>query len=100
MLGKVRSGSGTDRNRKWDSLGFYPGTLNILLDMRLPPTTADFYRFEFACVKGKLNGIDCYVCADKELTDKRLVFILAEWKLRDLFNLEDGDYVNVEIKRG
>ena len=103
MIGKVKSGSGLDSSRGWEELDLgykaYPGTLNVLLERPLPPLEPEFYHYDFACTRGKINGTECHVCASEYLTRKMRVFIVSPVRLRDFSDLKDGDTVEITVKR-
>lgn len=90
---------------------FFPGTLNIQLDKpyHLPENIIRLEKEEYGgsvsvnIVPCKIFGRNAFILrTDKNNTDsgdhpKTIIEIACDVKLRDKYNLKDGDFVEVEV---
>lgn len=103
---EITSGKGIDRGREWGvlkkTLGYLacPGTLNIKLEERWPDKdeSAAVRVFNFRMLPAKWGNHPCHIGnGGKYLRNKKMFFVIAPIKLRDHYDLKDGDKVEVVI---
>ena len=121
LTGKVVSGIGDfsywieklqDHYLRKTGLRLFPGTLNILLEKEysIPPNALRLEKEEYGgtvsinIVPCRIFGQDAVILrTDKNesgegVHPKTLVEVACETKLRDRFNLKDGDIVQIEFE--
>lgn len=96
-------------------MNFFPGTLNIhLIDRKyyLPKDCIRLEKEEYggmvsvSLIKCSIFGRDAYILRTDSDTGKhgyppeQILEVATDIKLRDKFNLKDGDLVEVEVKAG
>ena len=108
LQGVLVDGAGIDSKRKdWIEATrtineeLYKGTLNIRLmnsvklDDLKPHRGTVFNDFYFR--QGKINGYYVYVCYKYDVEDVATLFIVSEFRLRDVLKLKTKDKVEVEL---
>lgn len=109
LSGEVHSGSGLASNKTfpeveyqiWDLFRtkFYPGTLNINLDYPVTFTNPTPFAEVYRIYPMYLNGFPCYNIRPNHIKyPTRNIEVISPYKLRDMFNLEDRDKVNVSFR--
>ena len=118
LKGKVVTGVGNfsfwieklqDHYRNKTGMGLFPGTLNLQLDepFELPRVRARLEAEEYggqvsvSIVPCKVFGRDAVILrtdkADSEPQSRKVIEIACEVKLRERYQLRDGDVVEVEV---
>jgi CTP-dependent riboflavin kinase len=104
IKGTVKSGSGD--SSQWMPVylpWLFPGTLNVRLEGKKPPlhwiqTIDTHYGNPCKIAQCKINGESAFIILPPMVRETRSkIEIGATFKLREKFNLQDGDQITVEF---